>query len=134
MHIDTLIEKYNSYEKKNIKLIKNKNIKKLELMKEYGVYVITDCNKNIIYIGKGGTIKQNGEFKMQNISKRLKNIRNKQDANDYFIDVMNDYNFNSLNIYCIKTFPEKLPAFIEADLMQKFYDEHKKLPILNKSF
>ena len=42
----------------------------------------------------------------------------------YVIDVMNEY--DTLTIYCMKTFPEKLPAFVEANLMQKFYDEEIK--------
>ncbi len=134
MKITELDKEYKDYVINTLLLQKNEDISKLDLIKKYGVYIISDDDKNVIYIGKGGTIKQDGTFKDQNISKRLKNIRGKQTANDYFKNVMLDNDFNDLTIHCIETLPKKLPAFVEADLIQRFYDSENKLPLLNKSF
>lgn len=134
MNTTILLKDYKSFKIKAYKLEKNQNIKNQDLLKEYGVYVISDPNDEVVYIGKAGTIKQNGSYKKQNISKRLKNIRDKQDSNDYFKDYMEDKELDSLTFTCIVTVPTKLPGFVEADLVQKFFDEEKILPLLNKSF
>ncbi len=134
MNIKDLKDNYKDFICSNYSLIKNHNISELEIMKKYGVYIICDNDNNVIYIGKGGTIRQDGTMKDQNISKRLKNIRDKQTANNFFKNVMTDNGFDSLTVVCIETYPKKLPGFVEADLIQRFYDNEHKLPLLNKSF
>lgn len=134
MNIAMLLKDYKSFKIETYKLEKKQNIKDKDLLQKYGVYIISDPNDEVVYIGKAGTIKQAGTYKKQNISKRLKNIRDKQDANDYFKDYMEDKELDSLTFTCIVTVPTKLPGFVEADLVQKFFDEEKTLPLLNKSF
>jgi hypothetical protein len=109
---------------------------------EYGVYLIysiKDNTEELIYIGKSGTISQNGEFKRQGIKDRLKAVTtNNMQRDKYFQqEVIDKYNFDKLKFVWIITFDDKwkeLPAYSESRLLQLYYDNHSVLPTLNRSF
>lgn len=116
------------------KLNKGDYISRCTFPQEYGVYITADNQENVIYIGMAGTVKNDGTFKGQNIDKRLKNTRNKKSGNNFFKLLTRDNEFEYLSIYCIQRKEDELPAFLEADLMQKFFRQERKLPMLNKAF
>jgi hypothetical protein len=49
-------------------------------------------SKEILYIGKSGTIDSDGDFKGQDISERLMNVREKEskNADDWFGDIVKE--------------------------------------------
>ncbi len=106
---------------------------------KYGVYIIysvKDNQEEIIYIGKAGTITTNGKFKRQGIRNRLKAVAtNNMPRSKYFQqEVIEKYGFDKLKFVWIVTFNDtrkELPAHAEAKLVQLYYDNYHKLPILN---
>ena len=106
---------------------------------EFGIYIISKVSesmKTIIYIGKAGSISNDGSPKKQGIKKRLVNLHGGVNRTEYFLKYM-DINQTSLLFEWYVTFNQSvkaLPAFVEAELIQKFFDSHGKLPELNKSF
>lgn len=103
----------------------------------YGVYCIyaNSVNGELLYIGKGGTINFDGTFKGQQLRKRLNNSQHKQRRENYFVERMKS---EHLGILIIKWYILKdssiLPAFLEAMLIQAYFEKNKKLPRWNKSF
>ena len=80
MTIQDLIEEYiksnqhGTFELKKGEII-NDIIRKNKVPNSYGVYIIysiKNLSKNIIYIGKSGTMINDGTFRDQGIAKRLK--------------------------------------------------------------
>jgi len=56
---------------------------------------------------------------------------------DFFDKKMVEENIDGLDIYWFVTFDESnndLPSFVKAQLMQRFYEVHGKLPLWNKNF
>lgn len=114
----------------------SKKIKEIKLPNSFGIYIIYKNQKsyeNIIYIGKAGEIKNDGSFKNQGLLKRLKNVRNNKTANNYFKELFcND--INEIIIEYFETSDRIIPSFVEASLIQEYFLNFKKLPMLNKSF
>jgi hypothetical protein len=105
-----------------------------------GVYifsVIKDKKEEVVYIGKSGTLEQNGCFKKQFLRKRLNNKQDGLKRQDYFERKIEIEELESIKVYWAVTFDENnsdLPAFVEANLLQLFFRENMKLPRWNKSF
>lgn len=103
----------------------------------YGVYCIyaNSANGELLYIGKGGTVNADGTLKGQQLRKRLNNKQDKQKREKYFVERMKS---EHLEILIIKWYILKdssiLPAFLEAMLIQAYFEKNKKLPRWNKSF
>ena len=114
----------------------SKKVKEIKLPNSFGIYIIYKNQKsyeNIIYIGKAGEIKNDGTFKKQGLLKRLKNVRNNKTANNYFKELFcND--INEIIIEYFETSDRIIPSFVEASLIQEYFLNFKKLPMLNKSF
>jgi len=106
---------------------------------DFGVYIvskISDLKESIIYIGKAGSINNDGSLKKQGIRKRLGNKQGGIARTEYFLNYMKR-NKTSLRFEWYVTFNQDLcllPSLVEAELIQKYYNEYKKLPELNKSF
>ena len=108
----------------------------------YGVYIIysvKDDKENIIYIGKAGSIMTNGDFKSQGIKNRLKAAgpNNIQRGKYFQQEVIQKYGFDKLKFVWIVTYDninKELPSYSEARLMQSYFDNYNRLPMLNKSF
>ena len=105
-----------------------------------GVYIICRLAKGkvqLVYIGKSGTIEQNGEFKNQLLRKRLNNKQDGVKRQDYFEAKIEEENIDALDIYWYVTFDEKnkdLPAYVEGLLMQRYFEMYGELPEWNKNF
>lgn len=104
-----------------------------------GVYYIirlAQGNVDLVYIGKSGTILQNGRFKNQLLRNRL---NNKQDGikRQLFFDLkMEQEDIDGLDIYWFVTFDNQhndLPAYVEAVLIQRYFNIHGCLPPWNKA-
>ena len=146
MTIQNLIEEYKKSNKTGIFELKkdefiNEVIRKNEVPNSYGVYIIysiKDLSKDIIYIGKSGTMINDGTFKRQGIAKRLTKIQNGLQRNIYFQNVIKEYKFEKLEFLWITTFDEndekyqEIPSLSESKMMQAYFCQYKKLPLLNK--
>ena len=107
---------------------------------DYGIYLIYegfDCNGELIYIGRSGTIQSDGTMGSQGIRKRLGMKQDGMYRNDFFKKEMEKRQkgisvawFVTFNIAGQKT----LPALAESEAMQEFYELEGRLPELNKSF
>jgi hypothetical protein len=101
---------------------------------KYGVYLIRQQSTGeLLYIGKGGTITNNGQFKSQDIPGRLKAIRGDQNAQEWFGSLVDERGpivikyifFSEINM---------VPSFIEAVLLQEYLKEFSTLPYRNNAF
>lgn len=101
-----------------------------------GVYLIREKKSSeILYIGKAGSIDNNGDFKKQTISGRLKNKKDGKSSNIWTKDLYNERKGTLIIEYIL--LPETknpTPAFIEALLLQTFLNDYHRLPIKNKMF
>ncbi len=105
---------------------------------EYGAYVIHRDTKDgeIVYIGKAGTISQNGEYKSVKLRKRLNANHSHEARQKYFPKKMDEEpKISKLFIEWFVIDEEKIiPAYFEALLMQLFYSSNHRLPLWNKTF
>jgi hypothetical protein len=109
----------------------------LNVDSKYGVYVIYNpLNNKIVYIGKSGTIKNDGTFEDQNLNGRLLASRGNTTSHKYFTSKMNQYNFKALNFYVFYTKKANPPAYIEALSLHQYFkrNSYKSLPMFNQEF
>jgi hypothetical protein len=143
MTIQNLIEEYKESNQSGIFELKkdeiiNDIIRKNEVPNSYGIYIIysiKNLSKNIIYIGKSGTMINDGTFKSQGIAKRLTRIQNGLQRRIYFQNVIEKYQFEKLEFLWITTFDKmykEIPSLSEAKMIQAYFSEFKKLPLLSK--
>ena len=105
----------------------------------YGAYVFhkNTIDGEILYIGKSGTVNQNGSKHRQNLKKRLtmnqcRSIKRQKFFNQKFDE---DSTLQSIVIEWMIVDDKKcLPSFLEASLIQKYYELNHKLPLWNKEF
>lgn len=100
----------------------------------YLIYSNVIENSKLIYIGKAGTMKNNGVFKDQGLAKRLCAKQDKKSRSQFFQEVIEAYALNSLIFQWFVTFDSKskiIPAKAESDLLQAYYNSYGKLPLLN---
>lgn len=105
----------------------------------YGAYIIraNTADGEILYIGKSGTIKNNGDLKKQDLKKRLNNVQDNKPRADYFKENLKENEgLNELYFdwYIIDPETKILPAFLEAVLIQEYYSKHQALPAWNNGY
>lgn len=103
----------------------------------YYVLKVINGNSELVYIGKSGSMLQNGNFKDQLLLKRLNNKQDGVRRQDYFEDKFMSEDIEALNFYWYVTVDDEnkdLPAYVEGLLMQKFYEVNGCLPAWNKCF
>ena len=100
---------------------------------KYGVYVVRQRDtQEVLYVGKGGTIDSQGQFKGQDIPGRLKNVKEGDiSADKWFRDLLQEKGPLVIEYVFLST--SKSPAFVEAALLQAYLNEHHRLPYKNKS-
>lgn len=106
--------------------------------KAYGIYIIRQLDtKEILYIGKGGTINGQGQYKGQDLLGRLCNTRGKDQSGK---EISADFWFRSLaqergplEVEYMLVKPPVSPGYIEAELLQSHLAEYNRLPLKNKS-
>lgn len=121
---------------------KGKNLK--ELSKDVpdlpGVYYILRLPKGkneLVYIGKSGTILQNGSFKEQGLNGRLNNKQEGIKRESFFNEKCINENIDVLGIYWYVTFDKKtqdLPGFVEGTILQRHFEVYGQLPLWNKEY
>lgn len=107
---------------------------------DYGIYIVysvKDDVEKIIYIGKSGTLQNNGAFKSQGLNGRLKAVGEKNiSRNVYFQNVIREHDFDCLKFEWIVTVNDleiEIPALAESIFLQEYFNENIVLPLLNKS-
>ena len=105
-----------------------------------GVYYIIRLARgrvDLVYIGQSGTINQKGVFKKP-LLKDVINIQQDGTPRQIFFDnKMVTENIDGLDIYWFVTVDEHnndLPSYVEALLMQRYYEVNGDLPIWNVGF
>ena len=99
-----------------------------------GVYIISDHNGVIIYIGKAGTIRQDGTFKSQGLHGRLNNKQKDIARQEYFDSRMSVESIPQIRIDWYELNEGIIPGYIEGLLIQEYYHANKVLPRWNESF
>ncbi|OFX18468.1 MAG: hypothetical protein A2041_13465 [Bacteroidetes bacterium GWA2_31_9b] len=105
-----------------------------------GVYYILKLAQGkveIVYIGKSGTILQNGSFKEQGLQSRLNNKQDGMKRQLFFEGKFNEEKIDALDLYWFVTFDKSerdLPSYVESIIMQRYFEVHGRLPEWNKEF
>jgi len=105
-----------------------------------GVYYfirLANGMKNLVYIGKSGTIKQDGTFQDQLLRGRINNKQADKKRQVFFDEKIEEEMIDELDIFWFVTMDKEngdLPGFVEGMLMQRFFEMHGKLPIWNKDY
>lgn len=105
----------------------------------YGAYVIstpTAPDREILCIGKAGTICQDGRFKSQTIRERLTKKQDGMYRHIFFRRGMEALGLSSLHFEWFVTFEDKVrapPFLAEAQLLAEFHCELNRLPRWNKA-
>ena len=125
---------------KNGKREFNKEIR-AKVQNQIGVYLWENSKtKEILYIGMAGKVKTDGKFANHSVQKRLlasrcKNLLGKDiQTNQYIKDILNQDNIETLNIHVFHLKENQLPGFIEAVLINAYFQEKNCLPRYNSSF
>lgn len=138
-----MFDELNKYKKQNHFFFK-KGDKLSEVSKNVpdapGVYVIYRLAKDsvdLVYIGKSGTVNQDGSFKNQLLRKRLNNIQDGLKRQDYFEKRIEEEDIDALDIYWHVTYDDKnqdLPGYVEGLLLQRYFEVYGVLPVWNKDY
>lgn len=105
-----------------------------------GVYYFLRLSRgkvDIVYIGKSGTILTDGTFKKQTLKERINNKQENIKRQQFLEQKIEEESIDALDIYWFVTFDENhkdLPAFVEGQLMQQYFDLYGTLPPWNKDF
>lgn len=104
----------------------------------YGVYIIyaNTVEGEILYIGKSGTLEKDGTYKKQNLRERINNKQSGKKRRLFFKEILDsDPSLKKLVIEWFIIDEKKiLPAYVEACLVQEYFEKKGKLPCQNKSF
>lgn len=103
----------------------------------YIIYTITSNTKELVYIGKSGTMINDGSFKTQLLRKRLNNRHAGVSRQVYFENKLKDEDIETLEFNWYVTFEGSnidVPGFVEGNLLQNYFVQNKKLPPWNKDF
>jgi hypothetical protein len=116
----------------------NEAVRVNQVPNEPGVYVIlsSDDLERPVYIGKAGTLNQDGNWGEQGIRVRLTKVQEGLPRNVFFIREMERTFRNGLTFLWFVTHNRVvgiIPAFVEMELLKAHYDQFRCLPALNKS-
>lgn len=110
----------------------------------YGAYIFhkNTIDGEILYIGMSGKVNQNGSYTKKNnapqqtLKERLKNKQGKISRQKFFNQKLSeDSTFQTLVIEWMIVDEKKcLPSFVEASLIQEYFELNHKLPLWNNEF
>jgi hypothetical protein len=119
-------------------------IKEAEVVEGYGVYAFFGCRdegaaEELLYIGKSGTIQQDGRLCDQGLNGRIGNKQERMRREMFFGNILDGKDgralgFNSIRIEWIETYRngKGIPPFLaEAQLLANYLREFEALPPLN---
>lgn len=118
----------------------NEVVVRAKVPDKYGVYLIYGIQNNfeqLIYIGKSGTLKNDGKFKNQALRKRLTMKQDDMRRKDFFRKIMKENNYDKLKFLWFITYDDIqkiLPGFAEGKLFQGYFEDFSCLPKFNKSY
>jgi len=116
-----------------------KTVREAHVPNEYGVYLVyagPRCAEYPIYIGKSGTMKQDGSWKTQGLAGRLIARQGKVSRPEFFQNVIRERGYQALSFLWFVTHDGErglLPCLVEAQLLQRFYERRRRLPLLNEA-
>jgi|SRR6185295_3972621 len=106
-----------------------------------GVYLLYSISnigkKQLVYIGKAGTLIQEGTWKKQGLYGRLNAIRDGMRSQQYFENKIRLNQLAGIEIDARVTFDDNhkdIPGFVEAKLLKMYHSEYGMLPLWNKTF
>ena len=107
-----------------------------------GIYIWENAdNGEVLYIGMAGKVNQQGVLVNHSVRKRLQASRGKDPVtgrdiltNQYIRDLMLQENCNQLNIHVIHLQSGQIPGYVEAVLINSFYQQNRLLPRYNNAF
>ena len=102
-----------------------------------GVYIIFRCDdaERPLYIGKAGTVNQDGAWKEQGLAKRLTMKQDGRYRREYFRELMSEQSIAGLTFHWFVTHDQSnkvIPALAEMELLQAHFDQYDCLPQLNR--
>jgi len=120
-------------------------INEAEVAQGCGVYAFFGCHdegaaEELLYIGKSGTILQDGRLRDQGLNGRIGNKQEKMSRQKFFNKILDGKDgralgFNSIRIDWVETYRDGkgIPPFLaEAQLLASYLREFGALPPLNK--
>jgi hypothetical protein len=114
----------------------NDVVKREKVPAARGVYIIFRCDdaETPLYIGRAGTVNQDGKWKEQGLAKRLTMKQGGEYRRDYFRNEMRKQSIAELTFLWFVTHDQNnqiIPALAEMELLQAHFDEFDCLPKLN---
>lgn len=116
-----------------------KQVTDAQVPEKYGVYLIYGVKgdqRQLVYVGKSGTLLANGQWKSQGLCRRLLAKQGGKRRHVYFRERLAEKGFSHLSIHWVVTVNSDctvLPAKAEADLLQIYFNKFGKLPPWNRS-
>lgn len=105
-----------------------------------GVYYILRLARgrvDLVYIGKSGTISQNGKENEQLLRDKINYQQEGITRQSFFDKKMVEEKIDALDIYWFVTIDESnsdLPGYVEGLLMRRYFELNAQLPIWNKKY
>jgi len=111
-------------------------VRSAEVPDRYGIYIISDPQGRVLYIGRAGTVCNDGTFKRQTLRRRLTNKQDGLPRQQFFEDVLRIRGLESLHFEWFVTFDREdrvLPCLAESELLQAYFNDYGRLPPYNKT-
>lgn len=100
----------------------------------YLIYGLQGRKRELLYVGKSGTVRTNGTFKTQGLARRLNMKQGRLMRAVYWAKQIEERRLDGLEFEWYVTFdgPAKvLPSKAESDLLQAYFDDYRQLPPCN---
>lgn len=115
----------------------NDVVKREKVPAARGVYIIFRCDnaERPIYIGRAGTVNQDGKWKEQGLAKRLTMKQGGECRRNFFRSEMRKQSIAGLTFLWFVTHDQNnkiIPALAEMELLQAHFDQYDCLPQLNR--
>jgi hypothetical protein len=112
----------------------NAHFRQVKRPNKYGVYVVCQKSTNqVLYIGKSGTINNQGAFSAQEIPGRLTNSKGSISSNEWFRSLVAEKGAVVVEYVFLNQTPMS-PALAESILLQAYLQEYRRLPYRNSEF
>ena len=107
--------------------------RKIQRPSKHRFYVIRQgATREVLYVGKGGTIDKGGSFKKQDIPQRLMNVKGQNIAADVWFSTLAKEKGPLIIDYVFLASKPESPALVESCLLQAYLNETGYLPYRNQ--
>ena len=116
------------------------SVKSLDVPKLPGVYYVIRLARgrvSLVYMGRSGAMLRNGRFRKPLLKEAINGKMGRLSSQEFFDKKMEEEHIDMLDIYWFATFDgqhQDLPGYVEALIMQRYYDVHKRLPPWNRRY